>query len=344
MRFPTFANPEFLWLAPLAVLVAWSWARRSRPAMRFSDVSLFAGPRGARAWRAVWGGALLRGLAGLALVLACAGPRVPDERTRLPADAIAVMMVVDVSNTMNGPVTWTPGTPEITRLDAARRAFKLFVVGGEAPDGAKFEARSADQIGLIALASVPQTVCPLTLNHSVLLKIADELTVKGGVDAGTNIGDGIAESLIRLEASKGIKTKVMILLSDGQHVQSKDGPDAGLWPRQAAQLAANLGYKIYTIDAGPDPDPTSPPDDERRQGRETLRVVAEMTGGRAFVATNGPDMLTAFKEIDTSERVPVETFQYRRYFEFYWWCAGVALLCLALAHILDRTRWRVVPA
>ena len=96
-----FTNSEFLWLAPLALVVAWWWSRRPRPALRFSDSSLFDGPRGGRAWCAVWGGAVLRGLACLALVLACAGPRRPDERTRLPADAIAMVMVVDVSYSMS---------------------------------------------------------------------------------------------------------------------------------------------------------------------------------------------------------------------------------------------------
>src|SRR5205823_5520281 len=28
VRMPEFANPEFLWLAPVAVLVGWWWARR----------------------------------------------------------------------------------------------------------------------------------------------------------------------------------------------------------------------------------------------------------------------------------------------------------------------------
>ncbi|MFO0822400.1 MAG: VWA domain-containing protein [Gemmataceae bacterium] len=343
MRHLTFANPAFLWLLPLALFIVWSHLTRRRPAIRFSDVSLFAGPSGGRPRRALWGGALLRGLACAGIIVACAGPRVPDERTRLPADAIAVMMLMDVSDTMGGKVTWEPGTPEITRLEASQRSFKLFVVGGESPDGTRFESRSGDQIGLVAFASVPQTVCPLTLNHTVLLKVADEQTVKGGVDAGTNVGDAIAEGLIRLEGAKGTRTKVMILLSDGQHVQSKEGKDAGLWPRQAAQLAANLGYKIYTIDVGPDPDPAAPADDERREGRETLRVIAEMTGGKAFIATRGSDMLTAYKEIDSAERVAVETFQYRRYFEFYWWCGLATVVFLTLARILERTRWRTVP-
>src|SRR3954471_10784407 len=74
----SFTNPEFLWLAPLAPVVAWWWLRRSRPAMRFSDVAPFAGHVGGRASVAMWGGATLRGLACLCLILACAGPRRPD--------------------------------------------------------------------------------------------------------------------------------------------------------------------------------------------------------------------------------------------------------------------------
>src|SRR5947209_2220451 len=166
-----FAHPEFLWLAPLAVPAAWWWARRRRPALRFADVRLFAGRTGGRARRAKWGGAALRGLAVLALVLACAGPRRPDLRTRVPAEGIAIVLVLDVSGSMGtADVDWTPGSPKVARLEAARRAFKLFVAGGDAPDGTHFEPRPADQIGLVTLAKVPQTACPLTLNHSVLIR------------------------------------------------------------------------------------------------------------------------------------------------------------------------------
>jgi Ca-activated chloride channel family protein len=337
MRLPSFADPAFLALVPLALVMAWWWARRRRTAVRYSDTTLFAGS-GGRARRAVWGGAALRGLACLALVLACAGPRLPDERTRLPAEAVAVMMVVDVSGTMAEPVPWVAGQPPVTRLEVARRAFKLFVAGGEAPDGTRFEARPSDQIGLVAFASVPQTVCPLTLNHTVLLAVADGLAPKGAKEGGTKVGNAIAEALVRLEAVKGPGAKVMILLSDGQ----EEGTPLAQ-PREAAQLAANLNYRIYTIDAGPDPAPGAPPTDERRQGRETLRDVAEMTGGRAFVAGDGSSMLAAFKEIDSAERARVETFQYRRYFEYHWWCAAAAVVFLLTAHMLDRTRWRTVP-
>jgi Ca-activated chloride channel family protein len=341
-----FSNPEFLWLAPLALVVAWWWARRSRPALRFSDTSLFGGPRGGRAWRAVWGGAALRGLACLALVVACAGPRRPDERTRLPAEAIAIVMAMDVSGSMNTDVAWAAGQPPVSRLEAARRAFKLFVFGGEAPDGTKFDPRPSDQIGLVTFAAVPEVACPLTLNHSsVLLKKVDELKPKGGPDAGTNVGDAIALAVIHLDATAGAKRKVIILLSDGEHTQTKEGKDAEHKPRAAAQLAANLKYPIYTIDAGGDLPPTADPESlaTREAGRRALRDVAEMTGGKAFTVTDGPAMLAAYKEIEALERTPVETYQYRRYFEYYPWCAGAALVLLLAAHLLERTRWRVVP-
>jgi Ca-activated chloride channel family protein len=345
MRLVTFSHPQFLWLTPVAAVVVWWWVRRSWPALRFSDTSLFAGPRGRRARLACWGGALLRGLTCLALVLACAGPRLPDERTRLPADAVAIVMVMDVSNSMEAMVPWAVGQPPIKRLEAARRAFKLFVEGGDAPDGTKFEPRPSDQIGLIALYRIPELVCPLTLNHSVLLKMADELEPKFGIHAGTNIGDAIALATIRLEATSGAKTKVIILLSDGEHIQTREGKDAELMPRPAAQLTANLNYKIYTIDAGGEPAAIADPQAraDRELGRQALKDVAEMTGGRAFDPTDGTGMLAAYKEIDDLERVKVEAPLYRRYFEFYWWCSAAALVCMLSVHMLERTFWRVVP-
>jgi Ca-activated chloride channel family protein len=342
---PEFSQPEFLWLSPLAVLVAWWWARRRRPALRFADVRLFADLPAGRARRARWGGAAIRGLAALALIVGCAGPRQPDLRTRLPAEGIAIVLALDVSGSMaTADVPWTPGVPPVSRLEAARRAFKLFVAGGDAPDGTHFDPRPADQIGLVTFAVLPQTACPLTLNHSVLLKLADEQEPKVGLDAGTNVGDAIAEALIRVDAA-GHRKKVVILLSDGEHNVSKEGPDNPHRPREAAQLAANLGVKVYTIDAGGDPNPTAPPEEraQREAGREALRAVAAMTGARSFAATSGAELLAAYKEIAALEKTEVKSFVYRRYVEFYPWCAAAAVVLLLAAHVLDRTRWRVVP-
>jgi len=268
-----FANPEFLWFAPLAVVIGWWWRRRSRAAVRFADTRLFDRLSLGRAWRAKWGGVILRSLAALALIVACAGPRRPDLQTRLPAEGIAIVLVLDVSGSMATPdAVWESGQLPVSRLDAARRAFKLFVAGGDAPDGSRFEPRSSDHIGLVVFAALPETACPLTLNHSVLIRVTDAQQPKLGLDAGTNIGDALAEGLIRLEAA-GDRKKVLILLSDGEH---NVGEEDTLRPKQTAQLAANLGVKIYTIDAGGEPLPGAGADviEQRRAGKETLQSVA----------------------------------------------------------------------
>jgi Ca-activated chloride channel family protein len=343
---PEFANPGLLLLLPLAVLLGWWWARRRRPSLRYSDTGLLAGlPSGRSRW-ARWGGAVLRGLTLFSMVVAASGPRRPDLQTRIPAEGVAIVLALDVSGSMaERDAVWSPGEPPVSRIEAAKRAFRLFVDGGTAPDGTAFEPRPTDPIGLVAFAALPQTVCPLTLNHSVLLRVAESQEPKAGLDAGTNVGDAIAEGVIRLDRGSTERKKVLIVLSDGEHNVSKEGPSDPLKPRQAAQLAANLGIKVYTIDAGGEPPPDASPElvQQRQSGRETLRSVAQMTGARSFAASDGAELLAAYKEIDALEKVEVVSYSYRRYHEYYWWFAAAGVLLLFAAHVLDRTRWRVMP-
>src|SRR5262249_22556216 len=158
--------------------------------------------------------------------------------------------------------------------------------------------------------AVPQTACPLTLNHSVLLRVVDGLEPRvSAIDAGTNIGDALAEAVIRLDHGAGGRPKGLILLSDGAHTLSKTGAADPRKPRQAAQLAANLGIKVYTIDAGGDPTPGEE-GDQRRAGRAALQSVATMTDGRSFAAASGTDLMAAYREIDELEKEKVVSFQY----------------------------------
>jgi Ca-activated chloride channel family protein len=344
---PSFAHPAFLWLLPLAPLAFAWWLRRRRPAFRYPDVRLFDGLPAGRARRVRWLTALLRTGALLGLILACAGPRRPDLRTRLPAEGIALMMVLDVSGSMAEPIgPPAPGLLPPTRLDAAKQSLRLFVAGGDAPDGTHFDGRESDAVGLVTFAVLPQTVCPITLNHSVLLRVLDEQRPKDGVDAGTNIGDAIAEGLLRLEKAPA-KRKVLVLLSDGEHNVALEGDRKTFLPRQAARIAANLPtpIPIYTIDAAGDPPPGATDEEakQRLEGQAVLRDVATLTGGQAFAAGSAADLLAAYRQIDLLEREPVESFQYRRYVEYYPWCAAAALACLLAGRLLDLTAWRRVP-
>ncbi len=264
-------------------------------------------------------------------------------------EGIAIVFVLDTSGSMQEPdFTWDRGSAKISRAEAARRAFRLFVAGGDGPDGTHFDGRSTergtDAVGLVTFTNWPQPVCPPTLNHSVLLNILEHVAPPTARDTGTNVGDAIAEGVIRLDHTNA-KRKVLVLLSDGEHnIDLADRDRQPLRPRQAAGLAANLGIPIYTIDAGGDADPTdSVAVKNRLAGRQVNESVAEMTGGRSFIANDGQQLLEVCKQIDMMERQPIVGFVYRRYHEFYPWLAlgGVALAVLAFG--LEQTIWRRVP-
>ena len=341
---PTFAHPVFL-LSLLSVpLLVWSWLRRHRGALRFPDAATLAALPAGRSRIARWGGALMRAAGLTILVLAVAGPRWPDEGTRLDTEGIAIAMVVDVSGSMAEPdFEW--GDQRVTRLEAVKRAFALFVDGGQGPKDIQLEGRRADLIDLVAFATRPETVCPLTLSHAVLLQMLNAEQPRSlPTEAQTNIGDAVAWALHTLE-SAGARRKVMLLLSDGEH----NVPPPALKPRQAAQLAANLHVPIYAIDAGGDapvresgPEPRTETED-RAQGMRTLQAVAKISGGHYFRAQDSAALLAACREIDRLERREIKSFQYRRYYEGYPWFGLAALVFFVSVLTLELTVWRRVP-
>lgn len=338
------AHPIALSLLVLAPLAGWWAVRRRRSAIVYPSLSLVEGLPGGRARWAVWGIATIRTLAVAGLALAAANPRTPDHRTRLSAEGIALVLVLDVSGSM-GETDYghdAAGKP-VSRLEAAKRVLRLFVAGGEA-DGVRFAGRSQDQLGLVAFAAVPRTVCPLTLNHSVLLTLADNLTPATGVDAGTNLGDALAEGLLRLEAA-GDRRKVLVVLSDGESNTERAGPNTPLKPRQAAQLATNLRIPVHCIDCGGEPmaagnDETAK---QRADGRRVLEAVANLTGGRLLTANDPAGLRAAYAEMDALETAPAMTFRYRRYHNYGPACGLLGVGLLAIGSLLEATWWRRRP-
>src|SRR5262249_35064530 len=137
------------------------------------------------------------------------------------------------------------------------------------------------------------------------------------------------------------RRKIIVLVSDGEH----NAPAPALTPRQAAQLAGQAGVPIYAIDAGPPAKADDKPDDvaARREGQQSLAAGGGMAGGRSFLAHDSAALTEAMTEIDRLERAPMESFQYRRYFEGFPTFALAALACFALILGLESTVWRRTP-
>jgi Ca-activated chloride channel family protein len=358
---PHFANPGFLWLMLAVPPLLWWWLRRRRNALRHPAVGVLAGLPAGKARLARWGPGLLRSLALLLIALALAGPRWPDLHTRIETEGIAIVMLVDVSGSMaERDFDWRGES--ISRLDAVKKVFHLFVSGGAGPEGtgdgtdlSGFQGRPTDLIGLVTFATRPDTACPLTLSHSVLLRVleaGEPRRIPG--ESETNLSDAIALGLHRLQ-SAGPRRRVMVLLSDGEH--NVPEPLSGWTPRQAAQVANGLHVPIYTIDAGGpgatnlEPaakessanDRATSPGEIRARAVKTLEELAHITHGQNFQARDTKGLLSACKSIDALERTDIQSFQYRRYHEGYPWFALAAFVLFGCALALERTVWRRIP-
>jgi Ca-activated chloride channel homolog len=343
---PEFSEPWLLLLAVVVPLLVWIWLRgRHRAAVRYPSTAILMELPAGRRRIARWGAAAMRAAGLLLMIVALAGPRWPDLRTRIATEGIAMMMVVDVSGSMaESDFTWKG--QRLTRLDAVKRAFTLFVAGGEGPDGETLEGRPDDLIGLVTFATRPDSACPLTLSHSALLRIlAQEEPRTIPNESQTNIGDAIAWGLQRLE-NAAVQRKVMLLLTDGQH----NVPAPALKPRQAAQLAAKMGVPIHTIDAGGE----SPTEGANREGstesaadranaERILQAVAKITGGQCFRAHDSQALVNVCRDIDRLERQPIQSFQYRRYYDGYPWLGLAAFVFLLGVRVCETTLWQAVP-
>lgn len=353
----------FLLLLLLLPLIWWrSRDRRRTTSVRFSSIRPLEQLGSTWTMRARWIPAALRSAAIVLLVVSMARPQKPDEQTRVFSEGIAIQIVVDRSGSMQAMDFRLDGKP-VDRLTAVRKVVRDFILGED-----DLKGRPNDLIGLIVYGTYADSKCPLTLDHGHLIESLNKTEIASTNDEGqTAIGDAIAlgvEHLQTLERQRSrgqlqqIKSKVMILLTDGES-------NAGIiQPLEAADLAATCGIKIYTIGAGTDGfapfkvvDPFGREQFRRMEvsiDEETLRKIADKTGGQYFPANNTESLAKVYEEIDKLERSKTEE---KRYYQTTEWATSAVklgpvtlpplLLCvfglLALELVVANTVFRRLP-
>ena len=124
-------------------------------------------------------------------------------------------------------------------------------------------------------------------------------------------------------------------MTDGNNEPAVPDP---LDPEQAAILARDLGVTLHTIAIGHrggvvqgvDPDTGAPVMAEvTGPNLPLLERLAELTGGRSFVATDADALAKVFDAIDTLEKSPIRGQILTRYDEHYASWAGLAIALLS---------------
>lgn len=352
--FDRLLHPLVLFVLPvlLAPLI-WSWWS-TRPTLRYSSVVPLLDLPITLRQRLRWIPGALRILTLLALSLALARPQAGYGEQRIEGEGVAMMLVVDRSRSMEAPMRYERRV--MTRLDVVKDIIRLFVLG----DGENFEGRPADPIGLISFAGYAETLAPVVRSTDTVVDLASQIQfvderLNRQLD-GTAIGEGIALAVTRLseieqnidasgdgqgaaldEDGLSIRSKVIILLTDGEENRGEIG--AG----EAAQMARELDIKIYTIAIG---DPNDRPRGfliPRANPFAMLERIAEYTGGKFFLATDGDALRDIYMEIDRLEKTNIQSIEYTRWEERFAPYALIALALLVLEVFLASSVFRRSP-
>jgi len=307
----TFATPLALLalpLIPLTILaLVMARRRRIRYAIRYPALDVLAGV----VERERWGRWIPAALLVLALTALLLGAARPMARVPVPRDEATVMLVIDVSGSMNADDV------DPTRMEAAQRAATRFL--DRLPE--RF------QVGLVTFSSEAETLVPPTTDREAVRNALATLTANGG----TAMGDGLARALDVIEAARqeavggpgptttvdpnapgatpapttpdqgaqqpAVPPAVTLLLSDGAN-------SAGGDPFVQAERARQLRVPVYTIALGtangvlrqpnafggtriqpvpPDPD--------------SLARIAETSNGRFFQAPTSENLTAVYDSL-----------------------------------------------
>jgi Ca-activated chloride channel family protein len=317
-----FLNINILYLLviiPLAV-VYYILVGRGRATIIVSTTGSRKAPRTLRYWLRHTP-IVLRIAALAAIIIALARPVEVNHEEETTTEGIDIVIAMDISGSMLA----RDFTPD--RLSAAKQLATEFVA-----------ERTGDRISVVAFAGEAFTQCPLTSDQASVGTMLSRLR-SGVVEDGTAIGNGLATAINRLRES-GAKSKVVILLTDGVNNRGQ------ISPIMAADIAQDLGIKVYTIGVGSRDKAPMPAYDpfgnmtyvmaDVEIDEALLREIAAKTNGQYFRASDNKALKEIYAQINELEKSKVEITQYTSYNELYMGWLLLALILLAAEFLMAR--------
>ncbi|MDE6272224.1 MAG: VWA domain-containing protein [Muribaculaceae bacterium] len=323
-----FKYPWVFCLFALYVPLLWWYFKRTKtstPTLGFSSLRAFENlPRSWKEYLMKFS-FLLKLIAIACLIVALARPQTTDSKSSTRIEGTDIVLAIDISGSMAS----TDFSPN--RFEAAKEVAVNFV-----------NQRVNDNLGLVVFAGESLSLMPLTYDRAAVINTLQNVKL-GDLNDGTAIGDGIASAINRLVSGKA-KSKSIILLTDGTN-------NAGeVPPSTAAEIAKQKGIKIYTIGVGTngvihitDPYGFSTTVLETKIDEESLKSIADQTGGKFFRAKDEKVLQKVFDEIDKLEKTALDVEKYSRVDEAFMPWVLAALCCYALSMLMRYTILRRLP-
>ena len=264
------------------------------------------------------------------LVLAAAKPERIGDELEVPVSGRNLMLAVDLSGSMDAK-DFELGNRRVDRLTATKAVASDFI-----------NRREGDRIGLILFGERAYLQVPLTLDRKTVNILLLEAFI-GLAGEKTAIGDAITLAVKRIYDQGGEGgEQVLILLTDGANTAGQ------IDPIKAAELARQIGLRIYTIGIGAEQMVVSSITGGMRRvnpsadlDEATLTKIAELTGGRYFRAKDTAGLQDIYRLLDEFEPVAEPEAGFRPITALYYWpLAGAFVLAsfLALMNLLSGLR------
>ena len=246
------------------------------------------------------------------LVLAAARPQWVGEIETLPVTGRDLLLAVDISGSMDTQDMFLQDKP-VNRLAVVKKVAGEFIQG-----------RRGDRVGLVLFGSRAYLQTPLTFDTETTAILLEESEI-GLAGRETAIGDAIGLSVKRLREDAASE-RVLVLLTDGANTSGE------VQPMQATEFAAREGLKIYTVGVGADEmmvrdffgsrlvNPSADLDED------TLKAIAERTGGAYFRARDAQALANIYEQLDELEPVESDQEAIRPVDELFFWPLGIAFV------------------
>jgi len=275
-------------------------------------------------------------MAWLFLLVATSRPQWMGDAIELPVTGRDLMMAVDLSGSMEIE-DFVVSDKRVDRLTATK------IVAGEF-----IERRIGDRLGLILFGRQAYLQTPLTFDRETVKSLLFE-SVIGLAGKETAIGDAIGLAVKRFRETKAYNARnkklasqsqdqILILLTDGANTAGE------VEPVKAAELAAKEGLKIYTLGIGADEMLVRSLFGTRRVNpsadldEETLRTIAEITGGRYFRARDTQELEKIYNLLDELEPIAKESKSFRPKTSLYHWPLMIAVIIAMLILLIASRR------
>jgi Ca-activated chloride channel family protein len=316
----------------LFFLFLWSHFQKRKASLKYPVLSAFEsiGPSFKQRFVSLpW---LLRLLALSLLIFALARPQSGFKSTEVNSEGVDIILAIDTSGSMKA-LDFTLDEREANRLDVIKKVITDFI-----------SKRQSDRMGMVVFGEYAFTQCPMTTDYDTLRAFIKMIQI-GVAGDGTAIGNGLATAVKRLKSSKA-QSKVIILLTDGVN-------NAGdISPLTAANMAKELGIKVYTIGVGSKGRVLFPQETpfgiqkvpmEVDLDEDTLKEIAQISSGHYFRATDTQGLEDIYATIDQLEKSEVKMKQYREANERFQKLVYWALIFMGLEIFFAHTWLRRIP-